>query len=124
MAVNTIALPAPAVLAQVGESAPGVGQSPRNVDPNHTWARVGPERRSVRGPHEISPLGARWVPAERGKRNFVGWLYGSDALNQGRGSTGLPPLRISKYSSGRGLPPLSPAAAMVSPAATGSPAAL
>src|SRR5262245_37759280 len=100
MAVNTIALPAPAVLAQVGESAPAVGQSPRNVDPNHTWAGVGPDGR------------------------FVGWLYGSDALNQGRGSTGLPPLRISKYSSGRGLPPLSPAAAMVSPAATCSPAAL
>src|SRR5262249_32021129 len=45
MAVNTIALPAPAVLAQVGESAPGVGQSPRNVDPSHTRAGVRPERR-------------------------------------------------------------------------------
>src|SRR5262249_5516860 len=100
MAVNTIALPAPAVLAQVGESAPGVVQSPRNVDPSHTRARVRPERR------------------------FRGSLYGPEAGNQGRGSTGLPPLRISKYSSGRGLPPLSPAAAMVSPAATCSPAAL
>ena len=51
-------------------------------------------------------------------------LHGSVALNHGRGSTALPPLRISKYSSGRLLPPLSPAEPRVSPALTRSPTAL
>src|SRR6185369_2232857 len=44
--------------------------------------------------------------------------------NHAPGSTGLPPLRISKYSSGWLRPPLSPAAATGSPDDTRSPTAL
>jgi hypothetical protein len=50
--------------------------------------------------------------------------HGALLRNQGRGSTGRPPLRISKYRAGLDRPPESPTVAMVSPAVTRSPTSL